>query len=64
MKPKSYSVNGPINGICKQHAVWVNSGSVSAPLIYLQRPKWIKNDEVWNEIVKSVRIDLRVTEIK
>ena len=60
MKVKSYSVSGPIDGLVKQHAVWVEEGSFLAPLIYLQRPKWIANDAQWLEIVNSVRITLPV----
>lgn len=63
MKPEEYSVSGPIKGLCKQSAVWITEGNVSAPLFYIARPKWIKDDEAWKEIVKSIKIDLRRDEI-
>lgn len=58
MKVKTYSVTGPIHGLIKQHAVWAEEGSVIAPLIYLQRPKWISNDDQWEKIVSSISLDL------
>lgn len=43
----------------KQHGIFATeNGSVYMPLVYLQRPKWIKNDEVWKEICESVRVEL------
>lgn len=60
MKLKSYSLCQPSSGICKQWAIWgqdSKKNSVS-PLIYLQRPKWIKDDDVWQQIVNSVRLNL------
>ena len=60
MKAKSYEVTGPINGVCKQSAIWIKDVCCISPLVYLQRPKWIKDDAIWNEIVSSVRINLPV----
>lgn len=57
---KSYSVDGPVEGLCKQQAVWGHSGVRACPLIFLQRPKWIKDDSVWQKIVDSVKLDLPV----
>jgi hypothetical protein len=64
MKPERYSVWGPVKGICKQSAVWVHESNTSAPLFYIGRPKWIKDDNVWQAIVDSIQIDLRVNEVK
>lgn len=61
MKIKSYSVWEPVKGICKQHAVWIkneNSSNSFFPLIYLQRPKWLKDDVAWEKICKSIRLDI------
>ena len=59
MKIVSYGTSKPIDGLCKQSAVWMNDDSGScAPLIYLQRPKWIKDDAVWETVTKAVRINL------
>ena len=58
MKVESYSVQGPVDGFVKQHAVWMQNGCTGAPLIFLQRPKWITNDEQWQKIVGSVRLNL------
>ena len=66
MKVTHYHVSGPSSGICKQSAVWVRGkDDVHWPLIYLQRPKWITDDSVWNRIVASVRVNLpRNLEVK
>ena len=58
MKVKSYSVEGPIDGLVKQSAVWGYDKQCIFPLIYLQRPKWIANDAQWQTIVNSVRMVL------
>lgn len=60
MKVKSYSINdNPIPGICKQSSEWATDGSNGVwPLVYLQRPKWIKDDAAWARIVASVRLEL------
>ena len=59
MKVTHYSVSGPLTGVCKQSAIWVSDGgNAHWPLIYFQRPKWIEDDAVWNQIVASVEIKL------
>lgn len=59
MEVKSYSVCPPVKGITKQWAVWLNYNKASTtPLIYLQRPKYIKDDAVWEKIVESVRLEI------
>jgi len=60
MKIESYSHSEPIEGLCKQHAIWIYEGCVTAPLIYLQRPKWIKDDSVWEQIIQSVFLSLPI----
>lgn len=60
MKIKSYFVSGPVEGICKQHAIWVSGDDASSlwPVVYLQRPKWFKDDVAWEKICKSIRLDV------
>ena len=60
MKIKSYSVCGPCEGLVKQNAIWVQGEDATGlyPLIYLQRPKWIKSDDAWKKICESVKLDL------
>lgn len=58
MKIERLEVNGPIKGICRQPAIWGGEGNGFAPLVYLQRPKWIKDDTVWDKIVKGIRLEL------
>ena len=60
MKLTTYSVGGPVEGLCKQHAVWGSNGVQSCPLIFLQRPKWIKDDSAWQKIVDGVKLELPI----
>jgi len=54
----SYSVSGPVKGITKQHAVWLNTGATSRVLCYLQRPKSVTDDE-WQEFLDGVTLNLK-----
>lgn len=60
MKIKTYSISGPVKGICKQHAIWALEDDASSvwPVVYLQRPKWLKDDVAWEKICKSIRLDI------
>ena len=57
MKIVSYSVCGPIDRVSKQHAIYGHySENKMIPLVYLQRPKWIKDDTAWQAIVGSIQL--------
>jgi hypothetical protein len=59
VKITHYHTSGPVDGMCKQSAIWVRGrGSSSYPLVYLQRPKWITDDAAWRKIVDSVSLKL------
>jgi len=58
MKVETYAVSGPIAGVCKQCAIWGGDGAQHMPLVYLQRPKWIKCDLAWERIVESIRLTM------
>lgn len=58
MKIKSYSINGPLKGVCKNHGLWImQEPNIASPLIYFQKPKWVPADK-WEQIVNSIRIEL------
>ena len=57
MKIETYSICGP-NFMTKQNHVLGCSGNKCAPLFYIQRPKWIKDDVVWEKICKSIKLEL------
>jgi hypothetical protein len=40
-------------------AIWGHSDSCVSPLVYLRRPKWIKSDDCWADIVKSIVISMK-----
>lgn len=58
MKVTHYHLEPPMHGLWKQNAIVGREGYSIAPLIYLQRPKWIKDDDCWNKIINSVTIKL------
>jgi hypothetical protein len=58
MKPDSYHISGPVDGLCKSHGLWISEGNGMTPLIYFKKPKWVKDEEMWRRIVVSVRIEL------
>ena len=56
MKVTHYHIEKGVTGLCKQHAIWGRDGNACAPLVYLQRPKWIKDDAVWEQLVNSIQL--------
>ena len=58
MKLLSYSKTAPLAGFCSQYAILASNGEFSRPLVYLQRPRWIKDDAQWEAICIAVRINL------
>lgn len=60
MKIGGYSINSPMEGVCKQWCILAQEygKNYSSPLVYLQRPKWITSDEDWEKIVRSIKISL------
>ena len=65
MKIESYSVCAPIRGLLKRDTIMGCEENRHAPLVILQRPKWIKSDADWGKIVSSIKLTLPLnTEIK
>lgn len=59
MKVTHYYVGRPTEGMRKQQAIWARGRNEShSPLVYLQRPKWITDDDAWNKIVNSIQLML------
>lgn len=59
MKVTHYHTSGPIPGVCEQHAIWCRGkGTETVPLVFLQRPKWVKDDEAWQKVVEAVSLKL------
>lgn len=58
MKIESYYICSPIKGLCKQYSLMAREDNGSTPIVYFQRPKFIEDDAKWEQIVKSIRIDL------
>jgi len=57
------TICGPIKGICKQYAIWNEQGSSCVPVVFFQKPKWIKNEEAWIKFIRSMEIRLSADSI-
>lgn len=60
MKVSHYAIDGPTKWAYKQHCILgreARSG-VYSPIVYLQRPKWIKSDDCWQKIVNAIRLNI------
>lgn len=62
MKLGKYSVEPPIEGLTKRWAIWGHDAEKNsmAPLVYLERPKWIKDDSAWEKIVRGIELNLKM----
>ena len=60
MKIKSYSASGPIKGFRSQYSLLASDGDITRPLVYLQRPLWIKDDTQWDAICRATRVTLPI----
>lgn len=52
------SVEAPVPGFSKSYAVYGHSGNAMSPLFYIKRPKWIKDDSCWQQIIKSIHLSI------
>jgi len=48
-----FVLSGPVKGVRKSYALWVESGVRFQPLVYFQKPKWIKDDAAWEKFVRG-----------
>ncbi len=48
----------PINGVRKSYALWVESGVRFQPLVYFQKPKWIKDTATWEKFIRGVYMEI------
>ena len=46
-------LSGPIKGVSKSHALWVEGGATSAPIVFLRKPKWVTNNEAWVQFIRG-----------
>ena len=47
----NFVLSGPIKGVRKSYGLWVESGVRFQPLVYFQKPKWIKDDTAWERFI-------------
>ena len=50
----NFFLSCPIKGVRKSYALWVESGDQFQPLVYFQKPKWIKDDAAWEAFIRGV----------
>lgn len=43
----------PVKGVRKSYALWVESGVRFQPLVYFQKPKWVKDDTAWEKFIRG-----------
>ena len=48
-----FVLSGPAKGVRKSYALWVESGVRFQPLVYFQKPKWIKDDAAWEKFIRG-----------
>jgi hypothetical protein len=59
MKIKLLQQSGACQPLWKQACCLASDGSNGyAPIVYFQRPKWIKDDAIWQQICDSIDIKL------
>ena len=46
-----FYLSGPIKGVSKSYGLWVESGVRFQPLVYFQKPKWVKDDTAWEKFI-------------
>jgi hypothetical protein len=59
MKIKTYSITGACPPLWKSDCIVANAEPNGVcPIVYLRRPKWIKDDAAWKTLCKSIRLEL------
>lgn len=48
-----FFLSGPVKGVRKSYALWVEDGVRFQPLVYFHKPKWIKDDAAWEKFVRG-----------
>ena len=46
-------LSGPIKGVSKSHALWVEDGATSTPIVFLHKPKWVTNNGAWEKFIRG-----------
>ena len=49
-----FFLSRPIKGVRKSYALWVESGVQFQPLVYFQKPKWVKDDATWEKFICGI----------
>jgi hypothetical protein len=51
-------LSGPIKGVSKSYALWVEDGVTSIPVVFFRKPKWVKNNDAWAQFIRGVSMAL------
>ena len=49
----NFVLSGPIKGVSKSHALWIEDGVTSIPLVFLRKPKWVTNNDAWVRFIRG-----------
>jgi len=44
-------LSGPIKGVSKSYALWVEDGEKSIPIVFLRKPKSVTNNGAWMHFI-------------
>jgi len=44
-------LSGPIKGVSKTYALWAEDGEKSIPIVFLRKPKSVKNNGAWMHFI-------------
>lgn len=51
-------LSGPIKGVSKSYALWVEGGKTSTPIVFFHKPKWVTNNDAWVKFIRGISMSL------
>lgn len=51
-------LSGPIKGVSKSYALWVEEGTTSTPIVFFRKPKWVTNNDAWVKFIRGISMSL------
>lgn len=46
-------LSGPIKGVSKSYALWVEEGKTITPIVFFRKPKWVTNNSAWVKFIRG-----------
>ena len=51
-------LSGPIKGVIKSYALWVEEGKTNTPIVFFHKPKWVTNNDAWVKFIRGISMSL------